>query len=260
MPDVGNKMKKLLQEKTFAVGTLTNSCDASLIEILAAADLDFVFLDTEHGPFDNETLMDLIRTCELVGFTPVVRIGDMTHKEIQRVTDAGAQAIVVPGIKYPDECRRLVDLAKFPPLGNRGFAPVRSSGYGYKEWAKAGVPATMAGSNERLLLLPQCETVEALEHIEEIVAIDGIDGIFIGPFDLSIAMGIPGEFANPDFVAAMTRIRTACLSAGKGVYTFCGTAEDARVKKAEGYSGVLCATAAAVLANAYVQFVNQVRA
>lgn len=254
-----NKMKKLLAEKTFAVGSLVNSFDPSVIEVMAAADLDFVFIDTEHGPFDNETLVGFIRTCELVGFTPVVRIGDMTHKEIQRVTDAGAQAIVVPGVKYPEDFRRLVDLAKFPPLGNRGFAPVRSSGYGHKEWAKAGVPATMAGSNERLLLLPQCETVESLECIEEVVEIDGIDGIFIGPYDLSIAMGIPGQFDNPDFVAAMERIRTACVSRGKGVYTFCGTPEDARVKKAEGYSGVLCGTAATVLANAYIQFVNKVR-
>jgi len=254
-----NKMKKLLEEKTFAVGTLVNSGEPSTIEVLAAADLDFVFLDTEHGPFDHETLVSFIRTCELVGFTPVVRIGDMTHKEIQRVTDAGAQAIVVPGMKYPEEFHKLVDMAKFPPLGNRGFAPVRSSGYGFKEWAKPGVPATMAGGNERLMLLPQCETVESLEHIEEVVAIDGIDGIFIGPYDLSIAMGIPGQFDLPEFKEAMERIRTACVSRGKGVYTFCGTSEDARVKKAEGYSGVLCSTAAMVLANAYIQFVNKVR-
>lgn len=255
-----NKMKRLLAEGSFAVGTLVNSGDASLIECLAAADLDFVFIDTEHGPFDNESVVEFIRACELAGFTPAVRIGDLTHREVQRVADAGAGAIVVPGLRHPDEFKKFVDLARFMPLGSRGFAPVRSSGYGHRDWAKGGVAATMAGSDERLMLLPQCETVESLEHIEEIAGIEGIDGIFIGPFDLSIAMGIPGQFDRPEFAAAMERIRTACVSRGKGVYTFCGSAEDACAKRLGGYSGALCGTAATVLANAYIEFVNKVRA
>ncbi len=254
-----NKMKRLLEEKSFALGTLMNAFDASAIEVLAAADLDFVFIDSEHGPFDMESIVEIIRAGELVGFTPVARVGDPTHKEIQRVTNAGAGALVIPELRYPEEFRKVVELAKFPPLGNRGFGPVRFSGYGYKEWAKEGVAATMAHGNDSMLLLPQCETVESLEHIEEIVDIDGIDGIFIGPFDLSISMGIPGQFDNPDFKAAMERIRKACISRGKGVFTYCGSPEDARLKKEQGYSGCLCSNTAAVFANAYIDFVNKAR-
>ena len=86
----------------------------------------------------------------------------------------------------------------------------------------------MAASNEKVLLIPQCETLEALENIEEIVKIEGIDGIFIGPYDLSICMGIPTQFDHPDFKAAVERIRKACRESGKLCMIYTTTIEEAR--------------------------------
>ncbi len=254
-----NRLKDLFLDGIPALGTLVNAGDASTIECLETAGLDFVFIDCEHGPFDDETTVDLIRAAELAGLEPVVRIADLTHKEVQRAVDAGAKGLVVPALRKPDDYRRLVDLAKFPPVGNRGFSPNRGSGYGCKDWAKGSVFDFMQASDERLILLPQCETVESLDAIEEITAIEGIDGIFIGPFDLSIAMGIPGQFDDPRFVEALERIKSACRANGKMLQIFSMTAADAKKRIAEGYDGVAVGLSASILAEAYRNLVKAVR-
>lgn len=109
-----------------------------------------------------------------------------------RLLDVGAQGVVVPCVETVEEVRELVRYAKFAPLGNRGFCPTRDGGWGHAAHA-VSISGYMETSNRETLLLPQCETVGCLEHIEEITAMDGVDGIFVGPFDLSIALGHPGE-------------------------------------------------------------------
>ncbi|MBR5741678.1 MAG: host specificity protein [Firmicutes bacterium] len=254
-----NRLKDMFLAGKPALGTMMNAGDVSTVECMETAGFVFLFIDCEHGPFDDETTVDLIRVAELAGLEPVVRIADLTHKEVQRAVDAGAKGLVVPALRKTDDYRRLVDLAKFPPEGNRGFSPNRGSGYGFKDWAKGSVFDFMKASDERLILLPQCETVESLEAIEEITAIEGIDGIFIGPFDLSISMGIPGDFANPRFVAALDRIRNACRANGKMLHIFSMTAEDAKKRLAEGYDGVTVGLSASILAEAYRNLVKSIR-
>lgn len=196
-----NQLRELYKARTPAVGTFFNMGDMSSMECLGYTGLDFVIIDTEHGPFDTETMMDLIRAAESVRLTPVVRIADVTHREIQRAADCGAQGLIVPCLREVDEYRKLVDLGKYPPLGNRGFIKGRGCGFGNQPWAAGSLEDYMASSDEKLMLIPQCETVESLQHIEEIAALPGIDAIFIGPFDLSISMGIPGRFQLPEFPA-----------------------------------------------------------
>ena len=203
-----NKLRDLYAAGKPAIGTFFSSGNAAMMECLGYTGLDFAVIDTEHGPFDTETMQDLIRAAEHAGLAPVVRIADVTHKEIQRAADCGAQGLIIPCLRSLDDFKKAVDLAKYAPAGNRGFLKGRGAGFGYAEWTKGPLEEYFAKSNEKLMLIPQCETVEALEQIEEIAALPGVDGIFIGPFDLSISMGIPGQFDNPDFKAAMERIRT----------------------------------------------------
>ena len=94
-----------------------------------------------------------------------------------------------------EQVQEIVDYAKYFPVGKRGFCPSRKDGWGFDDMAQQSVPDQMAYWNEQVLVIPQCETVGALENIETIVNMEGVDGIFIGPFDLSISMGIPGQFA-----------------------------------------------------------------
>ena len=167
-----NKLREKYAAKEVAVGTFFNMGDMSCLECLGYTGMDFVIIDCEHGPYDTESMMDLIRAAESVDLAPVVRIANADHKEIQRAADCGAQALIVPCLRSVEEFKKVVNLGKYPPLGNRGFIKGRGCGFGNQPWAAGDLHSFMANSNEKLMLLPQCETVESLEHIEEIAAME----------------------------------------------------------------------------------------
>lgn len=253
-----NKVKEQIARGEKVVGTFFDIGGLSEMECLGYTGLDFVVIDTEHGPYDTETVADLIRTAERVDLTPFVRIADVTHKEIQRASDVGARGLIVPCLRTMEEMRSLVNFAKFAPVGQRGFFPARSGGYGQQEWAR-DINDYMRGSNDGLLVLPQCETVECLANIEEVAAMDGIDGIFIGPFDLSISMGIPGEFTNKDFQAAVARILKACKAAGKISLIYTGDMASAKKYLQAGFDGVTHSLDCSVLIEAYQSIVKSLK-
>ncbi|MBR3124901.1 MAG: hypothetical protein IKF42_05675 [Mogibacterium sp.] len=254
-----NKLKKAIKENKYAVGTFLGAANTSIVEIMGYTGLDFVVIDTEHGPYDTMPMSDLIQAAESKGMSPLVRIADLTHKEIQRALDNGAEGIIIPCLKDVDDFRKAVDLAKFAPLGNRGFIKGRGSGFGNEPWASGTLTEYMQNSNDKVLLLPQCETEEALDNIEEIVQIEGIDGIFIGPFDLSICMGIPGQFDAPEFKEAVDRILSACKQAGKLCLMFTGTAAEAKMYIEKGFDAVAVSIDTIVIAQAYKALVDEIR-
>ena len=255
-----NKLREMHKEKKQAIGTFFNAGDMSCMECIGYTGLDFVIIDAEHGPYDTESIMDLIRASESVGLTPVVRIADVTHKEIQRVADCGTDGIIVPCLRTVDEFKKLVDLAKYSPIGNRGFIKGRGSGFGNMDWAAGSIEEFMANSNEKLMVIPQCETAESLEHIEEIAALEGIDGIFIGPFDLSISMGIPAKFQLPEFKAAVKRIVDAFHNEGKPAYIYANNPAESRAYLADGIDGVANSLNSIVLTEAYKKLVAEIKA
>ncbi len=254
-----NKLRDLYAAGKPAIGTFFSSGNAAMMECLGYTGLDFAVIDTEHGPFDTETMQDLIRAAEHAGLVPVVRIADVTHKEIQRAADCGAQGLIIPCLRSLDDFKKAVDLAKYAPAGNRGFIKGRGAGFGCADWTKGPLKEYFAKSNEKLMLIPQCETVEALEQIEEIAALPSVDGIFIGPFDLSTTMGIPGQFTNPEFLAAEQRVKKACEAAGKPCYILSMTEEEGSRLLNEGYAGVAHSLDFAMFTDAYTKTVKAIR-
>lgn len=254
-----NKIKQAIADNGYALGTFLGVANPSIVEILGYTGLDFAVIDTEHGPYDTMPMSDLIQAASAKGMSPVVRVADVTHKEIQRAVDNGAEGIIVPCLRSIEDFRKVVDLGKFAPVGNRGFIKGRGSGFGCEPWASGSLEDYMQNSNEKVLLLPQCETIEALESIEEIVRIEGIDGIFIGPFDLSIAMGIPAQFEAPEFTAAVGRILKACKDAGKLCMTFTTSTAEARAYIEQGFDAVANSIDAMVIAEAYSRMVAEIR-
>ena len=254
-----NKLKDAIEKKQCAVGTFLGAANPSIVEIMGYTGLDFVVIDTEHVPYDTMPMSDLIQAAESKGLSPVVRVADLTHKEIQRALDNGAEGIIIPCLRDVDDFRKAVDLTKFAPLGNRGFIKGRGSGFGNEPWASGSLTEYLENSNDKVLLLPQCETKEALDSIEEIVQIEGIDGIFIGPFDLSICMGIPGQFDAPEFKEAVDRILSACKQAGKLCMMFTSTPSEARMYIEKGFDAVANSIDTIVFAQAYKSMVDEIR-
>ena len=164
--------------------------------------------------------------------------------------DVGAAGLIVPQLETVEQARQLVGWAKFAPVGNRGYCPSRDGGWGLDENYASGMSGYMDWANRNTMLIPQCETAGCLEHIEEIVAIEGVDGIFIGPFDLSIALGIPGRFDDPRHIAAVERVRLSCERANKPCIMFCGSAEAAAGYFAQGFTSVTVSLDISILIDA----------
>lgn len=233
-----NFSKKKLENKEVLLGSFFELGGQTAVEAAAIAGLDFIIIDNEHGPFDIETTMSYIRVAELRGMTPVVRVKEISRSAILKSLDIGARALIIPCVENIDQVKDIIKWGKYPPRGERGFFFSRIGGYGHDLVASKGVGPYMDYMNDETWLIPQCETVGALEVIEEIAAMDGVDGIFIGPFDLSNSMGISGQFDKPEFKEAVARIIKACHDKDKFVMYYANDVNIAKDMMAQGIDGV----------------------
>lgn len=154
----------------------------------------------------------------------------MSRNGVLRALDAGARGIIVPCVETVEQVKALVEYAKFAPVGQRGYCMTRDGKWGYGDSYAGGMKGYMDICNQETMLLPQCETMGCLEYIEEIMAMDGVDGVLVGPYDLSIAMGLDGQFDHPDFKKAVGRILQACKANGKLAMAFTGNLDDVAEK------------------------------
>lgn len=232
------------------LGTFTHLLSNVGIRILSRTGLDYAIIDIEHSTVGEDRACELIMAANDAGLCPAVRINEISRGQVLKVLDAGAKALIVPHINTVEEVKQLISYGKFVPLGNRGYCASADGGWGKDACYAEGMEGYMRLANERTLLIPQCETMGCLEHLEEIVALDGVAGMFIGPYDLSIAMGIPGQFDHPDHIAAVERIRRVCAEAGKLCIVFTDTAEKANAYFKQGFPNVTLSVDAFMLLNA----------
>lgn len=228
----------------FTIGTFFEMGQAGVAEILALTDFDYFIVDCEHGPYDIESTADIIRASD--GFSggrmPVfARAKDSSRISILKLLDVGAKGIIIPNVQSLEEAKHIVKVGKYFPIGERGVAVSRSVKYGFGEDNAHGMQAWFDECNEKELIIPQCETKGALEDIEAIVALEGIDGIFVGPYDLSSSLGMPGQFDHPVMVEAMKRIIKAVKEAGKFSIIYADGPENAAVRRGYGYHSVAVA-------------------
>jgi 2-keto-3-deoxy-L-rhamnonate aldolase RhmA len=232
-----NRVKEKLLNDEVVLGTFFHMGSTVAIESLGIAGLDYIIIDTEHAPFHEESALEYIRAAELKGITPFVRIKDISRSSILRMLDIGAKGLIIPCVETVEEVHKIVEYGKYAPVGNRGFIFSRVAEYGYSKDASS-IESYMNLCNENTMLIPQCETVGCLNNIEEIVSIDGIDGIFVGPYDLSIGLKIPGQFDNPIFKEALTRILNACNKVNKPAFIFTASIDACKSYIKAGYKGI----------------------
>lgn len=177
-------------------------------EALARGGFDWVLVDMQHGCMDYETALNMIRAIDLTSAVPIVRVPWNEPGIIGRVLDAGALGVVIPMIQTAEDAKAAVNACLYPPQGRRSFGPIRvgmRDGMNY-----------FAEANARVAVVPMIETPEALANVEEIAAVPGVDALFVGPFDLSIALGLPpgDNDGKPAFDAAIAKVGKAAKDAG----------------------------------------------
>ena len=183
---------------------------AEIARTFAAAGFDYVFIDMEHGTFNLETAHDMIRAALDTGITPIVRVGELAYSLVARLLDGGAQGIILPRVEDPRVLEEALAWMRFPPLGKRGYG-VNPTMIDYEAHT---FPEIIEHQNSNTLAVVQFETVTAIEQADELLSVAGMNVAMVGPADLSISLGIPGQFDNPLLIATVERLIGQCVAHG----------------------------------------------
>lgn len=189
---------------------MNESRSVGVIKALALAGHDFVWLDMEHALYDWETIQVLVQYARAIGITPLVRVTDLQYALVARALDAGAIGAIVPRVDTPEDVAAAVQYSFYPPKGRRGAGG--EGRYGFERRTPADGAAEV---NANTVTIVQVETMAAVERIDEFAAVPGIDVICVGPQDLSISLGLTGQFDHPTFVEAVTHVMERVSAAGK---------------------------------------------
>ena len=203
-------LKQRLKNGETLNGCWLNLGSALTAEIVGLSGFDWVLIDLEHGSGTEKEVIQQLQALENSPTAAIVRVESSDAARISRVMDMGAEGVMCPKINNATEAKKVINGLHYPPFGNRGVAKmVRATAFGldfqkYYDQAK-----------ENILGVIQIETLDALNNLDEIAALEGVDVLFIGPADLSMEMGIFGQFDNPIFLEAVDKIVNVATKAGK---------------------------------------------
>ena len=199
-----NQLKTQLAEDGVAFGAFVQIAHPAVVEAFAAAGVRWIILDCEHGVLDLEAAANLMRGMSAWQCDAIVRLPGNDRMWIARCLDAGARGIIVPMVNTPEQAEAAVAAAKYPPAGKRGFGFGRANHYGVEFDAYLGC------ANDQIAVIVQIEHIKGVENADAILSVEGIDGVFVGPYDLSGSLGIPGKLDDPKMLEALERINQAC--------------------------------------------------
>ena len=179
---------------------------AEIPRSFAAAGFDYVFIDAEHGGFGLETIQNMINSAVQSGITPIVRVADLQYSLVARCLDLGAQGIILPRVESPELLVHAISWTRFPPLGKRGFGIMAPQ----LDYETPSVDKIIKQLNQNTMVVVQFETRLAMERMDDLLSVEGVDVAMVGPTDLTISLGVPGEFNHPQLVETITRFIGAC--------------------------------------------------
>jgi 4-hydroxy-2-oxoheptanedioate aldolase len=227
----------------------------AVIETAGHAGFDFAMVDTEHGVADTGSLEHHLRAADSAGLAALVRVGANQPIDILRALDAGAAGIVVPHVNDPGDAHAAVRAAYYPPLGERGLAVSTRAG----RQGLASIDDHVRHATDNTLVVAQLEDAGALAHAGELARTERVDAVFIGPTDLSISLGYPGQPGHPEVVAAIDRIAEDVVAADRAALcVLVATEEEAQVWRSRG-ARLLLFSAAALLSQRLAGVVRGVR-
>jgi 4-hydroxy-2-oxoheptanedioate aldolase len=220
-------------------------------ELMAHAGFDWLCIDLQHGLLDYADLLHMLPAISTTETTPIVRVAGHEPAAIMKALDAGAMGVIVPMINSRAETVAAIAACRYPPLGQRSFGPIRAALYGGSGYA--------AEANDQIACIAMIETREGIENLEEIVTTPGLGGVYIGPSDLALALGLPPRLDadEPAHAATVARIRETCARHGVPVGVHTSGVEATKARLSQGFnfvtlgsdSGFMMQSAAAGLAS-----------
>ena len=200
-----NRVKVALREGRSVAGPIIGEMrTVGPVKLLARAGFDFLFLDMEHGMASYETISSLTQMALACDICPLVRPTDTTYAHVARALDSGAQGVIIPRVDSAAQAEAAVSFTKYPPLGRRG-----AGGDGRNGYERRSAREAVEESNAETLVIAQIESTQGLDNVDAIAAVPGLDVLLIGPQDLSISLGVHGDFAHATFMEAARKVAEA---------------------------------------------------
>lgn len=239
------------------LGSFMRHADPGLAEVMGHMGWDYLLFDGEHSPASNRECENLARVCEITGVTSIYRVPSNAGWMIGQCLDTGIQGIQIPMVNTVADAQAAVAAVKYSPQGNRGLAAARAAIYGQKQ--PFVLPDYVAEANRETMLVAQIETAHSLENLAEIVKVPGIDVIFIGPSDLSLSLGVPGDLKHPKVQEAFDFIAATVAPSDKALGVLVQNAEGALAWRERGARYIVIVMEA-LLGPATREFLKAVRA
>ena len=216
-----NPLLGRLREGVASVASFITIPDPFTAEVMGAAGVDVVVIDTEHSAMSPAQLQTILTALHTTHAAVIVRVADNHPTVIGQALDLGAEGVLVPGVRSRADCERAVRSCFYAPKGIRGFGPRRASRlYG-------GRADYLARANEEIAVIVMIEHADALDNLDGIITTANLSAVFVGTADLAVSMGYLHDLANPAVAQAITRIAQACLGHQMPFGVFTGTAEAA---------------------------------
>lgn len=245
-----NTVKEKLKTGECVYGTSLEDClDPEMALVLAAAGLDFFFIDTEHCTASYADIQRLCRAGRMAGIVPLVRVPQNEPHLLSRTADTGPMGIIVPRVHSLEEAQAAVKALKFPPLGERGYG-LRST---ITDLQSASAAQAVESCNRETLVVLMIESGRGLDSVEAIAAVAGVDALFIGPYDLTLSLGIIEQFDNPVFWQAVDRVFKAAAQNGIAAGLQTGNMELLLEARKRGGRFLMYSSDTGVLLNGYKQ-------
>ncbi len=190
-----NPIKEKLARGQAVYGVILDWPSQDILEFCGHLGFEWAFIDAEHGSIGRETCAALVRACNLVGMVPVVRVPENNASVILGYLETGALGIIVPHINTAEDARRAVEAIKYAPIGKRGAGSTsRVANYGLTQTPRE----YFQRANESVIVSLLVEEIEGLGNLDQILAVEGVDVVGIGPGDLSMTLGLPGQYSHPE--------------------------------------------------------------
>ena len=232
---MSNPVKDTLASGGISLGTMAfEYASPGLPTIAANAGAEFVIFDMEHSGWGIDTIRQLLAASRGSGIVPLVRVPATLPHLLSGPLDAGAHGLMVPMVESGTQAQLIADSTRYPPVGRRGSA----FGLAHDGFTGGDIVAKMTAANERLLLIAQIETEAGVNDVDAIAATDGIDVLWIGHFDLSASLGIPGQFDHPRYREAVDTVLQACTRHGKTPGIMASDVSTARQHLAAGFRAI----------------------